>query len=355
MTNPRQASGSGSRKTVPPHLLLPPPPPPPQSTQDYGTLQTEGDEEISQGTGTTKSTARANWNHQMKFFLIGLLKQHDLPRFRAQNAWSKEAWTTIVAQFNAKFSLSFTVAQVKQKEQDLKKEYRVVKDLADESGFGLDSNRKMVTASDSVWKLLEQRRNKDALLRWRDKSYPYYDDLYALYDGRYAQGRSCCGIDHYANKGKKSPEVPPSHSPQLHVTEGPLQPTFPTHFDIEGPRDDTNWFGADEFSPLPNHVSHSPEGAYAPKSSNIEANVLDQFQETQLQTLWPTSSIPEVGGAKRGKRQKTNNTILTNDFHERYLILKKEEIDRFAAIEEKKWRIPTASISVSQHLRGCLI
>ncbi|CAO2146859.1 unnamed protein product [Urochloa humidicola] len=276
----------------------------------------------------------------MKFFLIGLLRQYDLPRFRTQNAWSKEAWTTIVTQFNAKFSLSFTVAQVKQKEQDLKKEYRVVKDLTDESGFGWDSNRKMVTAPDSVWKSLEQRRNKDALLRWRDKSYPYYDDLYALYDGRYAEGRSCHGMDHYANKAKKSPEVPALHSPELHVSAGPLRSTFPIHFDVEGPRDDTNWFGTDEFSPLPNHVSDSPEGAYAPESSNKEANGLNQFQETQFQTSWPSSSITEVGGAKRGKRQKTNSTISTNDFHERYLMLKKEEIDRFAAIEEKKMEDP---------------
>ncbi|CAN6182218.1 unnamed protein product [Urochloa humidicola] len=96
----------------------------------------------------------------MKLYLIGLLRQYDLPRFRTQNAWSKEAWTTMVAEFNSKFSLSFTIAQVKQKEQDLKKEYRVVKDLIDESGFGLDSNRKMVTALDSVWKSLEQRRKE---------------------------------------------------------------------------------------------------------------------------------------------------------------------------------------------------
>jgi hypothetical protein len=84
-----------------------------------------------------------------------------------------------------------------------------------------------------------------------------------IYAGRYAEGRSCHGMDHYANKAKKSSEVPASHSPQLHVTEGPLQLTLPTqqsgasnlHFDVEGPRDDTNWFGTDEFSPFPNHVN----------------------------------------------------------------------------------------------------
>jgi hypothetical protein len=47
--------------------------------------------------GTTKTVARANWNHQMKLYFIGLLRQYELPRFRTQNAWSKEAWTSIVA------------------------------------------------------------------------------------------------------------------------------------------------------------------------------------------------------------------------------------------------------------------
>jgi hypothetical protein len=55
--------------------------------------------------------------------------------------------------------------------------------LSAESGFGWDPDRMMVTAPDVVWKSLEARRNKEALLRWRDKSFPYYNDLFALYDG----------------------------------------------------------------------------------------------------------------------------------------------------------------------------
>jgi len=94
--------------------------------------------------GTSKN--RAKWNHQRRLYLIELLKIHDVPRFRTHNAWSKDAWTSIVTQFNQKFSLSFSIAQVKQKEQDMKKEFRTIKDLVAESGFGWDSNRMMVTA-----------------------------------------------------------------------------------------------------------------------------------------------------------------------------------------------------------------
>ena len=130
--------------------------------------------------GTSKN--RAKWDHQKRLYLIKLLKIHDVPRFQTHNAWSKDAWTSIVAQFNQKFSLSFSIAQVKQKEQDMKKEFCTIKDLVAESGFGWDSDRMMVTAPPDVWAAMEARKNKDTLF-WRDKSFPYYDDMFALYDG----------------------------------------------------------------------------------------------------------------------------------------------------------------------------
>ena len=118
----------------------------------------------------------------MKMFLIELLTDNDVPGFRTQNAWSKEAWTNIVCRLNTKFGTSFTTNQVKQKEQDLKKDYRSVKDLLDQSGFGWDSDRMMVSAPQSVWDTFADRKNKDAI-HWRDKSFPYFDDLAPLYDG----------------------------------------------------------------------------------------------------------------------------------------------------------------------------
>jgi hypothetical protein len=48
----------------------------------------------------------------------------------------------------------------------MKNEYRVVKDLSGENGFHWDSDRKMVTTPNNVWKSLGAHRNKEALLRW---------------------------------------------------------------------------------------------------------------------------------------------------------------------------------------------
>jgi hypothetical protein len=133
----------------------------------------------------TQSQEKGNvkWIHQRKLFLIQLLKDHDVPGFRTQNAWSKEAWNNIARRLNEKFGTSYTLGQVKQKEQDLKKDYRSVKDLVEESGFGWNSERMMVEAPENIWASFTARKNNEAALHWRDKSFPYYDDLSKLYDG----------------------------------------------------------------------------------------------------------------------------------------------------------------------------
>ena len=117
------------------------------------------------------------------------------------------------------------------------------------------------------------------------------------------------------------------------------------HFDIEGQRDDTNWFGTDEFSPFSNIVndstfSASPEGTQPQDSLNQETPAPEQFLVTQRHTSRPSSLTSEMVDGKRGKKQKTSRTALTNDFQERYLMLKKKEIERFATIEDKKMEDP---------------
>jgi hypothetical protein len=273
----------------------------------------------------------------MKLFLIGLLKDHDVPGFRTHNAWSKEAWTNIVCRLNAKFGCSFTLNQVKQKEQDLKKDYRVVKELQEESGFGWDSERKMVTAPPNVWANFAARKNNSDALTWQDKSFPYFDDLFALYDGeildqqkvlfsnrscnfffspvlqcncagRYAEGRTRHGMDHYANKAKNASNPSTQQAPAAETYQSP-SPTWPAEFD-----------------------------------SGLQFPFDEEAGVTPVQHMkTPPSSTPtplEGTESRRGKKQKTKSCSPEEGFHERYLKLKREEIDRFAAIEEKKLEDP---------------
>ncbi|CAN6274473.1 unnamed protein product [Urochloa humidicola] len=198
-----------------------------------------GTTEHSQEMVNLGASKRARWSHQMKLYLITLLKEHDVPGFRTQNAWSKEAWTNIVCRLNAKFGTSFSVNQVKQKEQDLKKDYRSVKDLLAESGFGWDKDRMMVTAPASVWASFASRKNNNQALHWQDRSFPYFDALAPLYDGRHAEGRTRHGMDHYASKAKDAsvPSMQAAHASDTYQSPSPML-TAPCESGLQFPFDE---------------------------------------------------------------------------------------------------------------------
>ncbi|XBH98994.1 hypothetical protein VPH35_128426 [Triticum aestivum] len=263
--------------------------------------------------GLTKVNTRAKWSHQMKLFLVRLLKDYDVPGFRTHNAWSKEAWTNIVSRLNQRFDQSFTLNQVKQKEQDLKRDYRNVKELLDQSGFGWDKDRKMVDAPDNVWASFAARKNNKDVLQWKERSFPLYEELAPLYEGRYAEGRTRRGLDHYTRKRKHAP-VPSSQSTQVTDLYQSPSPTMPAagESDMQFTLDEK----LDEFNlDSPPHLSTPIQHVQAP----------------------PRSTQMEKHDTRRGKKQKRG---ANDDFHEKYLKLKKEEIDRFAAIEEKKLEDP---------------
>lgn len=71
-----------------------------------------------------------------------------------------------------------------------------------ESGFGWDKDRMMVDAPASVWAAFAARKNSKDALQWRDKSFPYYDELALLYEGRYAEGRTRRRMDYYTSRAK---------------------------------------------------------------------------------------------------------------------------------------------------------
>ncbi|KAJ1273189.1 hypothetical protein BS78_06G259900 [Paspalum vaginatum] len=88
---------------------------------------------------------------------------------------------------NEKFaSTNFVVQQLKDREQRLKKDYNAVKTICSKSGFGWDNNLKMATTIDGLWEELPQN-----LQKWMNKSFPYYDDLHEIYNGKIAEGKRC--------------------------------------------------------------------------------------------------------------------------------------------------------------------
>nr|XP_020167979.1 uncharacterized protein LOC109753496 [Aegilops tauschii subsp. strangulata] len=178
MENQRSAVGWRIHPPPPPHL----PPPPPPSTQRHDDQKFGGSQEISLE-GTAKNSGRAKWNHQMKAYLIELLRDHDVPKYRTVHAPQVEANS--------------------------------------------------------------------------------------------AQGNDL--------------------------------------------------------------TVHAPQVEAIPISSQHVGQTLHEIPQVVHRNRRPSSSAPEVTSRKRAKKQKTTSI---DDFHERYLKLRREEIDRYAAIEERKLKDP---------------
>ena len=125
--------------------------------------------------------------------------------------------------------------------------------------------------------------------------------------GRYAEGRTRHGMDHYANKAKNAPAPSTQQAPATDTYQSP-SPTWATQCD----------------SGLQFHFDE-------------EADVIPM---QHMKTPPSSTPTPIEAESRRGKKQKTKPGSPEEGFYERYLKLKREEIDRFAAIEEKKLEDP---------------
>jgi hypothetical protein len=118
--------------------------------------------------------------------------------------------------------------------------------------------------------------------------------------GRYAEGRTRQGMDHYASKTKNA-SIPSRQATPVAETYQPPSPTLN---------------GLDE------------SGLQFCFDGEIEGN------------LGFSQHPSEVLDSRRGKKQKSKSASPPDGSHERYLKLKKEEIDRFVSIEETKLEDP---------------
>ena len=141
-------------------------------------------------------------------------------------------------------------------------------------------------------------------------------------------------MDHYASKAKNV-LVPSTQTTQVADTYDSPSPTLnaPGESDLQFHLDEETEEANFDFSqPSSNHV-HQPQAA--PTSTHMHR---------------------EASDSRRGNKKQKSKVALSDDgFHERYLKLKKEEIDRFAAIEEKKLEDPYSinkCVSMVERLQG---
>lgn len=132
------------------------------------------------------NSQRAKWNLERQEVLLDeLIIQANLGK-RADNSFKADAWEGAKMGLNQVCSTRFTTDQIKTMWNTLRPKFTLVKQLRAQSGFGWDPVKQVVEADDSVWEayLVSHPKAKE----FRNKSFPLYDKLAQLCDGKVATG-----------------------------------------------------------------------------------------------------------------------------------------------------------------------
>lgn len=131
--------------------------------------------------------SRASWNPGLEKALVDLLHEHNTPEHRGQNGWTHESWNLMAKKFHEKHQYAnLTKSQIQEKEKELKRDYRILKDARKQSGASWNDQRCMIVAKPAVWAniIISFPRAK----KFRNKPFPLFDALGELHDGNTADG-----------------------------------------------------------------------------------------------------------------------------------------------------------------------
>lgn len=97
------------------------------------------------------SSSRTEWTPDMdQYFMELMLKQQERGNQHG-NTFTKQAWTDMLALFNAKFSSEYNKRVLRHRYKKLWKYYNDLMTLTNQKGFCWDEKQEMVVADDDVW------------------------------------------------------------------------------------------------------------------------------------------------------------------------------------------------------------
>ncbi|CAK4094204.1 unnamed protein product [Aphanomyces euteiches] len=136
---------------------------------------------------STQDTTRASWSNERDEFLVTALQAQVVKGKRSDSGYKKEAWVEVTAAFNDRFGTTYHVSKIKSRLDCLKRDYKDVKYLRKNSGFGYNGELGLPTAPDDVWTSICKSNPK--CKKFRSVPFPLFERLAILLDGAYADGR----------------------------------------------------------------------------------------------------------------------------------------------------------------------
>ncbi|XP_040378720.1 uncharacterized protein LOC107303897 [Oryza brachyantha] len=207
----------------------------------------------------------------------------------------------IVLGFHDKFPhVTFSRGQIQDKEKELKRDYRCLKDARSQSGVSWDDKLGMIVADDpTLWSNI--CFSFPPAKKFRNKPFPIFEALGELYDGQTAEGL-------------------------LSFTS--LQPTN-TQDQTTNPQDDVvTEIGADEFENQDDMTNDDPTTT----SEHIEVEASTQFNERQSASTSRNRPL-EDKRQKNPKRRKQNGNVA--EMMEKYIELRHKQVEDEMAREKE--------------------
>jgi hypothetical protein len=88
--------------------------------------------------------------------LIDILHEHNNDYYRAQNGCSGDTWNQMMQLFQERNpQVNFVKSQLQDKEKELKREYKMLKEARMQSGAGWDEKTCMIVVEKALWDNLE--------------------------------------------------------------------------------------------------------------------------------------------------------------------------------------------------------
>ncbi|TVU18190.1 hypothetical protein EJB05_34270, partial [Eragrostis curvula] len=167
---------------------------------------------------------RAYWNASHERSLADIL--HENKDYRGDNGWSSESWNRMVKDFWArnKYAL-FSKSQIQEKERELKRDYKMLKEALKQSCCSWNKDRCMIEAGPHFWANLKVTFPKIKKFQNPKTSFPLFDYLGELYD--VLDVNTCClVVGHLAEGNYNITSMEPEE-------EEPLMPIPEAEDDID--------------------------------------------------------------------------------------------------------------------------
>lgn len=99
----------------------------------------------------TSDRTRTYWTPPMDRYLIDLLLDQALKGNKLGQTFITQAWTIMVAHFNANFQSNYEKDILKNRYKYLRKQFNEIRNILKQDGFLWDEAREMITADDQLW------------------------------------------------------------------------------------------------------------------------------------------------------------------------------------------------------------